>query len=467
MRRFVPLSLGLLTLLAVAPFHAAIAEDQLPARTALDDYVQAPDDTYAWEVVGTEEGDGYTTYIIDLKSQTWRAPNEVDRTVWQHWLTIVKPDEVKTDKGFMFIGGGSNGGEPPTKAEDMIRDMALATGSVVSQIRMIPNQPLVFMNDGVRRKEDNLIAYTWIKHIETGDDLWAARLPMVKSVVRGMDTVQALMASEQGGNVEVNQFVVAGGSKRGWTTWLTGVADDRVCAIVPIVIDVLNVEKSMLHHWAAYGFWAPAIGDYVMHKCVRYLGMPQNRPLMDLVDPYSYRHRLTMPKLICNSTGDQFFLPDSSQFYFDDLQGESHLCYVPNSEHSMGGTDVLSSVLAFYRQIINKTPRPKYEWSRVGTNGLRIDPETKPQKVLLWRATNPDARDFRVSTIGRAYKSNEVEPGSNGSYEVTVADPEQGFTAFFLEMQFEGDGPEPLKMSTEVRVVPDVLPHKNKPRQKP
>ena len=38
--------------------------------------------------------------------------------------------------------------------------------------------------------------------------------------------------------------------------------DKRVVAIVPIVIDLLNVVPSFKHHWAAYGFWAPAVGDY-------------------------------------------------------------------------------------------------------------------------------------------------------------------------------------------------------------
>lgn len=66
-------------------------------------------------------------------------------------------------------------------------------------------------------------------------------------------------------------------------------------------------------------------------------------------DPYEYRARLTMPKMIINATGDQFFVPDSSRFYFDALPGEKHLRYVPNADHSMRHTDVDETVLAFYR----------------------------------------------------------------------------------------------------------------------
>ena len=125
---------------------------------------------------------------------------------------------------------------------------------------MVPNQPLVFHGDGKPRVEDDLVAYTWVQYFKTGDPTWPARNPMVKSAVRAMDTITAVMATKAGGEVPVNKFVVAGGSKRGWTTWLTGAVDQRVVAIVPIVIDVLNVEKSMRHHYAAYGFWAPSVG---------------------------------------------------------------------------------------------------------------------------------------------------------------------------------------------------------------
>lgn len=38
---------------------------------------------------------------------------------------------------------------------------------------------------------------------------------------------------------DLKNFVVGGASKRGWTTWTTAAVDDRVVAIVPVVIDLL------------------------------------------------------------------------------------------------------------------------------------------------------------------------------------------------------------------------------------
>ncbi len=137
----------------------------------------------------------------------------------------------------------------------MLSQVALATKSVVAELKMVPNQPLVFHGDGVPRKEDDLIAYTWDQFLKTGDERWPARLPMVKSVVRAMDTVEALFNADDDETHRVSEFVVAGGSKRGWTTWMTAAVDKRVVAMMPIVIDVLNVDVSMRHHYSAYGFW--------------------------------------------------------------------------------------------------------------------------------------------------------------------------------------------------------------------
>src|SRR5688572_1325248 len=307
----------------------------LPLRandlTALDRYVAAPDPSYAYKLVNTIKGPGQTTFVLELTSQTWLTEKEVDRPVWKHWLTIVRPDVVKTSKALMVVSGGANDRPPPKSAPATLAIAAAGTGSVAAEVRMIPNQPVTFTGDRPR-VEDALIAYTWDKFLRTGDERWPARLPMTKAVVRAMDAVTAFCASPEGGQTKVDGFVVTGGSKRGWTTWSTAAVDKRVIAIIPIVIDTLNVDEAAKHHFEAYGFWAPAIKDYIDIRLHEWMGTKENRALMHIEDPYEYRQRLTMPKFVLNAAGDQFFLPDNSQFYFDALPGPKYLRYVPNAD---------------------------------------------------------------------------------------------------------------------------------------
>ena len=199
------LTSGLLVL-ALASLAAAQSKE-----TALDRYVHAPDSSYKYELVNTIQGEGYKAYIIDLTSQTWKPPVEPDRTVWKHWLTIVKPDDVKYTTGFLYITGGSNKDKAPDKIDPMIMDLALTTHSVSAQLNMVPNQPLTFP-DGTKANmtEDTFIAYTWDKFLRTGNELWPARLPMTKSAVKALDTITDFMKSDAGGKVKVDTFMVAG-----------------------------------------------------------------------------------------------------------------------------------------------------------------------------------------------------------------------------------------------------------------
>jgi PhoPQ-activated pathogenicity-related protein len=453
---------------AVATAACASGADPVNGpKTPLDEYVAKPDASYEWKVVKTIPGDGYTTFIVDLKSQTWRAAPEVDRAVWQHWLIVVKPDTVKHSTAFLNIGGGRNGSPAPDGASPQSIVMAKTTNTVVAELKMVPNQPLVLNKDGKPRSEDDLLAYGWVKYMETSDPLWIPRLPMVKSAVRAMDTVTALLASENGGNVDVKTFVVAGGSKRGWTTWLTGAVDKRVVAIVPIVIDVVNVRACSDNHFCAYGFWAPAIGDYTRHKIFDWHGTKEYDALMRIEDPYYYRDRLTMSKYVVNASGDQYFPPDSSKFYFGELVGPKYLRYVPNANHSLGGSDAQDSILAFYQAILTKTAMPKFAWEMAKDRSIRVKAEDKPTEVNLWQATNPKARDFRLEAVGAAYKKSPLEPADGRTYVAKVAKPEAGWTAFFVELVFDSGGKVPFKFTTQVSIVPDVLPHKIEEASKP
>jgi PhoPQ-activated pathogenicity-related protein len=437
-------------------------------RTALDEYVAAPDTNYAFRLVSKLPGQGHTAFVLDMTSQAWLTTKEVDRPVWQHWMLIVKPDEVATSKSLLFIGGGANGGAAPKSADGNLVQIALATKSVVTELKMIPNQPLVFAGETEGRKEDSLIAYTWDKFLRTGDPKWPARLPMTKAAVRAMDTVTAFCDSPEGGNVKVDGFVVSGGSKRGWTTWTTAAVDKRVIAIMPAVIDVLNIEPSMLHHYGAYGFWAPAIGDYTAFRIMDWNGTPQYHALMKIVEPYSYRHRFTMPKFIINASGDQFFLPDSSQFYFDDLPGVKYLRYVPNADHSLKDSDAYQTLLACYNAVIYNKALPEFSWTVEKDGSMRVKTKDAPTEVKLWHATNPEARDFRLDTLGPKWDSAPLSDQGEGTYVASVPKPVKGWTAFFAELTFPGANPKvPYKFTTQVRVVPDTLPYRFTPKGPP
>ena len=83
-----------------------------------------------------------------------------------------------------------------------------------------------------------------------------------------------------------------------------------------------------------------------------------------------------------------------------------------------------------------------------------------PKEVNLWQATNPDGRDFRVDTIGKAYKSTPLREEKKGVYVAQLSNPPKGFTAFFVELTYPGPGKYPFKFTTEVSVVPDILPYR-------
>ncbi|MBW8041779.1 MAG: PhoPQ-activated pathogenicity [Planctomycetes bacterium] len=436
------------------------AAPQLVLATALDDYVKAPDASYKYNLAETIEGKGYTAYVIDMTSQSWRSKKEVDRTLWKHWLTIIKPDKIKSDIGLLWINGGSNNNAAPKKADMMMVNIAIGSGSVVADLRMVPNQPLTFPDGGRPRYEDAIIAYTFDKCLTTGDETWPLLLPMVKSAVRAMDTVQTYLASDAGG-VEVKKFVVSGASKRGWTTWLTAAVDKRVTAIAPAVIDVLNMKESMEHHFSAYGFYAPAIHDYEEMKIFGRLLTAKGEAMRKLIDPYEYRDRYTMPKFLISSTGDQFFLPDSAQFYFDDLPGRKYLRYIPNTDHGLDFS-AATSLLLFHKSILANSPMPEFTWKVKGDRILVKPISGKLKEVNLWQASNKKTRDFRVDTIGRVWKSAPLEPRDNGRYVAKVAKPEKGWTAFCVEMVYESRDAVPYKFTTQVHVVPQRLPFAEK-----
>ena len=428
-----------------------------------EEYLSEIHPSYSYELEVTFEDENYTAYVLRMVSQQWLNEEEVDTIEWWHWVTIVVPDTVEHHAGLLWIGGGSTDTKPEETLNPLVVEAALATNSVATHLHNVPFQPISFKNDSAfdERSEDEIISFGWRKFLGGGADPedaeWLARLPMTAAAQRAMDTVTDFTESRN--IAEVDSFVVGGASKRGWTTWTTAIFDDRVIAITPAVIDLLNLSPSFMHHWRAYGEWSPAIEDYENEYIMDWQFTEEYETMTRWIDPYSYLDRLTMPKYLINAASDEFFLPDSWQFYWSDLEGEKHLRYVPNTGHDIGETDAPASLISFYDMILNKNPRPEFNWTADSTGfDIKLDPDNLPDELLLWNAQNPEARDFRLYVIDRIWVAKPVDIPEDGIVNVDITTPEEGFSAWFLEATYSSENELPFKTTTGVVVTPDRYP---------
>jgi PhoPQ-activated pathogenicity-related protein len=280
-------------------------------------------------------------------------------------------------------------------------------------------------------------------------------LPMVKSAASAMTAIQEYGKDKY--DVSVEKFVVTGGSKRGWTTWLSAVADDRVAAIAPIVIDTLNFAPQMKHQLEAWGEFSEQIADYTTKGLVDVMVKKPDVPLWAWVDPYTYRNKLSLPKLIINGTNDRYWTVDATSLYWNDLVGEKHIRYVPNAGHGLDGgrEGALATLAAFARHTAAGTPMPQLAWEYQDGEGqvqVRIMATAAPKSVRIWQALS-GTKDFRDAR----WQSTEVmlQPGGGSGadgprYVGTVDKPASGYVAYFGEATF-ADGPLEYCLSTLLR----------------
>jgi len=424
-------------------------------------YVETADEAFSYEITETVRGESWTEYRIYLVSGTWLTEAEVDEPEWWHWLTMVVPDELEETESLIMIGGGWRGDTIPIPAKQEMIGAAVATGSVISHISNIPFQPLDYKGDTVQDVyEDDLIAYGWLRFLEGGaaEELqpWLARFPMTRAVVRAMDVVQEVSGLN---HKAVEEFFVAGASKRGWTTWTVAAVDDRVIGIAPVVIDLLNVVPSFQHHWQCYGEWAPAIDPYTNLGVMNWINTDEFMAMLNLVEPYQFLDRLTMPKLLINATCDEFFVTDSWKFYWDDLKGENYLQYVPNVGHGLHGSYLPENLISFYHSTITDIPIPSFDWNISGdTIYAQVDPGTD-YRIRLWEAVNPSGRDFKSYVVGEeAWNMEEIGIVENGNYRIPITSPDMGYKGALVEVIFNPNSEFPLTLTSGTVVTPDTYP---------
>jgi PhoPQ-activated pathogenicity-related protein len=435
----------------------------------MDNYLARKDKSYRWRIIDQKDLSPLVSFSeMILTSQTWRGMD------WHHRVQIYCPKNMKdVHHAFLLISGGDWNDEEEKAREEKLRkeaeerkagkaqaakpkaSMEFDEGMMATMIVNMIKMPVVILNNVPRepifdgKTEDAIISYTFEKYVETGEPDWPLLLPMTKSAVRCMDAVQAMGKKEL--KTELKGFIVAGGSKRGWTTWLTASMDKRVVAAAPAVIDVLNMPVQMKHQLATWGKYSEMIDDYTMRGIQGKMDTPRGKELLQIVDPYSYRERATMPKMLIFGTNDRYWPLDACNIYWNDLVGEKYILYIPNKGHACIDIPRLTANCSALTLLgAGKVAFPKMTWdistSEKGMT-LKVKSDKAPKRMWAW-ITEAPTRDFREAK----WRSEPMTEADGGfAYELPM--PESGYAAAFGEGYFSLGEPHTVYLSTNVRII--------------
>lgn len=397
----------------------------------LYNYLKAPDGSFSERVTETKG----SQKTIEMVSQTWQG------IPWKHQILVQKPAKpVANDTAILYITG-----DGPFKGDlTTLQAAVVLSGLPTAMLFDIPNQPLW------EHREDDLIAHTFEKYLETGDASWPLLFPMAKAAIRAMDAVQREYPS-------IKRFVVTGASKRGWTTWMVGASKDkRVIGIAPMVYDNLNLPAQMRHQMESWGAYSPMIQDYTKRGLQGQIGSERGAKLATIVDPYSYRRNIVVPTLIVNGSNDEYWTSDALQQYWGGLAQPKWVVEVPNAGHDLnGGLEAAQSICGFARTLVGEGKMPvKLAWhlatSAKTATAEMISSGSNLQSVTIWTAPSTD-RHFSGAKWSPVAKMDLG--GVDAAHpKIVINLPDTKFVGAFAEFTYH-TGDRTFKLTTPVSIL--------------
>lgn len=394
-----------------------------------------------------------------MLSQSWSPDKMVTPEKWQHDVDIYIPETPKTQRALVVVNNGINydngsqkSAKPTDFSEEVLAEIARVTNTIVISVSNIPNQYLTYQNDDNPLKEDDSVARSWILFMDAPEQrkLMPLHIPMSATVSQAM-----IVAKKELKKWNINKFIVTGASKRGWTTWLTAISDPNVEAIVPFVIDLFDTDVALEHMYRSYGGnWPVAFYPYYQKGIDKLVKTANFSKLLEIEDPLRYMNsiyqsRLAIPKYIVNASGDDFYVPDNTRFYYDKLPGDKSLRIAPNTDHYGILKFTEQSIISFVNRFQSKKALPQIN-SLIQNKTLTVNFSENPVKIIRWTAINTKARDFRYA-CGIRYLPSSIDVPSDNKIDVSLSYANSGWEATYIEATFD-DG---YVATTQVYITPD------------
>lgn len=369
------------------------------------DYVEVGD---AWR----GGGNGCVSWDL-IGGERWRLRSQVWMGIeWWHDLAILRPSWDSGLEGCFLEVTGDDAGEPDLAYAQELADMS---GLPVAVQFQVPNQPLWEM------VEDDLIAHTFERFLDSGDWEWPLLVPMVRSALAAMDALESQFGWDK--------FLVGGASKRGWTSWLAAASGDRrVKGIVPLVFDNLRMALQMSRQMSLWGRPSERVDDYVRRQLHLIEQSERGDDLVGFVDPWHQLGNVACPALLVNGANDPYWAVDALSVYYGDLPEGSGAVVVPNLGHSTGGREYWGPALSRFSEFVlggGDWPRVSAEWH---DGLLSWSSLVEPVAVKLWTA-NSETSQFWDASWSKQLAGSKLQ----------VHVPLVGYRAALAEFEFKDD----------------------------
>ncbi|XP_060091311.1 autocrine proliferation repressor protein A-like [Heteronotia binoei] len=439
---------------------------------ALDEFVNLPDPHYEYTFLKRKTNQFFVrivnTDLINMTSQKWLNESEVDKPIWCHNLTICVPKVPRIVDSCLLIirDGGNNSPDPIQMAKSTIK--AIETKSVVALLKQLPAQPLTFYDHPLGHKNItgfNIFAYSWWKFINdpTAPPDQLAQFPMVKAVVRAMDTIVHYMKKEY--HRDIRRFTLMGVYSSGWIAWLTAAVDKRVEAITTIGMDFLNFNESFHHQYRAYCGWSYLLRSFYEMNITQELDNPRFSELASHVDPMAYSDRYKeKAKYIVVFSGDEFSLPDNSHYYMSQLEGVKYLQIIPNVDYQVQRElKYLNRILVFYAELINKklgSYRVSWEITMTNTSAIITVVAYNVYRVYSHHADTVDSTRKEMF-IGKKCKYQKKDGVASSFRTAEVYLQEKMLNGIAISSQVlypDYGGSLRFTATSEMAILPDTYP---------
>jgi len=377
---------------------------QVMAQNELKNFMAKKETAYKWSKISEKSTDAANFYNISLTSLTFEG---VD---WTHNVNVIIPKNMKvTNTALILNSQGDNSG-------DISKVIDLIANTIQCPIIVIWNVP-----NSSDKSADANIASTFAKALEKKDYNLCLNLPMAKSVIKAMDFMDEFAPTV---NLKIDKYVIFGGSKNGWTSWLAAASGDkRIAGIAPLVFDFLDFQKQLDMQKEYYGDSSSKIIDYTSIGLESLVKTKDGKKLLSVVDPYYYIKDIKIPKLILNATNDSYWTINSANLYWKDLVGEKYILYMPNQDHNTkrGGDSinpmdllpVFGTIKAFVYKCAADTELANMNWEYKKSKGkvvLNIDLKDNKLAKVNGVTTSPSASVFIARNSTKDFRLIEFVP---------------------------------------------------------